>query len=64
MDRFGPILAGRFDPHFNLFRFLGRKVFLASLDCFYAVLIGDTSFSGFPDLLHAVFIDNKSLFLT
>ena len=36
------------------------KVFLANLNRFYAVLIGDKSFSGFPDLFHAVFIDNKS----
>ena len=31
------------------------KVILASLGCFYAVLIGDKSFSGFHDLFNAVF---------
>ena len=42
-----------------LYRFLGVKsFFLASLDIFYAVLIGDKSFSGFFDLFNAVFIDN------
>ena len=40
------------------------KVCLASLDRFYAGLIGDISFSGFLDLFNAVFIDDNFFSLT
>ena len=56
--------GGSFRPTLIYIDFWIVNIFLASLDYFYAVLIGDTSFSGFLDLLHAGFIDNKSFFLT
>ena len=62
---FRPSFGGSFRPTLIFVDFwVVFFFFVASLDCFYADLIGDTSFSGFPALLHAVFIDNKSIFLT
>ena len=61
---FRPNFGGSFRPTLIYIDFWVVNFFLAILDCFYADLVGDPSLSGFLDLLHAVFIHNKSIFLT